>query len=148
MNIMSKPWRAVLALLGAGAVIVGAYGGAALAEGGVDDAEGGVDNHVTHDQYPQPANPKYPSNSTGLTYGSVAEANVPEEEPDLILVVTDDGERQGYVYADDLNPPNFESPEEAVAWTKERYSKDVVLDVFESDGTTKIGTFTIAASSE
>ena len=133
-----KSRRALLGLLGAGAIIAGgAVGGAALAGSPPDD--------VSYDQYLKAANPDYEKNARGLTYGSVAEANVPEEEPDLILVVADDGEK-GYIYGDDLNPPDFKSPEEAAAWTKARSASPVILDVFKSDGVTKIGTFTLTSS--
>ncbi|AXH97059.1 hypothetical protein [Ornithinimicrobium avium] len=144
MSIKTKPRRAALVVLGAGAVIVGgAYGGVALAEGTV--ASDTVEDNIAADQYPKPANPDYAINAKGLTYGTAAQANVPDEEPDLILVVSDAG-AEGYVYTDELNPPDFKSPQEALAWQEERYASDFVLGVYESDGATKIGTFTIPKS--
>lgn len=144
MSFKMKPAQAALAVLGASAVIVGgAYGGVALAQGlGASDT---VEGNSAADQYPKPANPEFETNAKGLTYGTAAQANVPEEEPDLILVVSDAG-AEGYVYTDELNAPDFKSPQEALAWQEERYASDFVLDVYESDGTTKIGTFTIATS--
>lgn len=79
-------------------------------------------------------------NANGQTYG------VPKDdsEPDLIAVATDtrNGE-QGYVRADDLNPPqNFTSPEEALAWQAAQPPLRF-LPVYAADGVTVIGEFAV-----
>lgn len=87
--------------------------------------------------------PDYPRNSAGLTYGSAAKAVSPETEPDLISAVGDDGV-SGYVYAADLDyQPDFKSPQEAVEWQNANAGKHVKINLYEVDGKTKIGQFTI-----
>ena len=89
-------------------------------------------------------------NEHGETYGSGASD---QGQPDLILVETtaaDGNALQGYVHATALNsfspdhatPPS--NPDEALAWQEERdqkYPNGWEVPVFESDGTTQIGTF-------
>lgn len=66
---------------------------------------------------------------------------------DLVLVTSDQG-IDGYVYRDELYPEVQEvtTPEEAVKWTEEfteKYPNGYVITVYEEDGKTAIGTFTI-----
>lgn len=89
-------------------------------------------------------------NEYGQSYGSNLANTEYGNEPDLILVETDDG-KLGYAYKDDFydtkNQPN--NPEEAVAYTemveknikKKGYYK--AIPVYENDGKTKIGSFKI-----
>lgn len=89
-------------------------------------------------------------NEYGQSYGSNLANTEYGNEPDLILVETDDG-KLGYAYKDDFydtkNQPN--NPEEAVAYTemveknikKKGYYK--AIPVYEKDGKTKIGSFKI-----
>lgn len=57
---------------------------------------------------------------------------------DLVAVISDEGE-QGYVYRDELYADEVDTLEEAVNYTDE----ERVLNVYDSDGETIIGTFTI-----
>lgn len=87
----------------------------------------------------------YDRNSHGLSYGSAANARTPDEEPDLIRVVATNG-REGYVTKvslDEAAGANVNSPAEALAWQESHQGTDDVIPVFESDGTTRIGTFVI-----
>lgn len=89
-------------------------------------------------------------NEYGQSYGSNLANTEYGNEPDLILVETDDG-KLGYAYKDDFydtkNQPN--NPEEAVAYTemveknikKKGYYK--AIPVYEKDGKTEIGSFKI-----
>lgn len=78
----------------------------------------------------------YRVNDMGQTYGpDVKESST---EPDLILVESSDG-TLGYVKREDLNGPNYETPEDALSnQTHGRY-----INVYLSDGKTKIGKFYI-----
>jgi hypothetical protein len=84
--------------------------------------------------------PGYPRNASGQTFGSAAEAGSPDQMPDLILVSLGQGQR-GYVKREDLDPPDFTNPEDAVEWSRQNEGKPPrVITVYESDGTTVIGT--------
>lgn len=80
------------------------------------------------------------TNDRGQTYG--AEAFL----PDLVVVISDQGE-VGYVYAKELEeiPGSYvNSPSEAVEYMQNRDKYlPYVIDVYDSDGETKMGTFTI-----
>lgn len=80
------------------------------------------------------------TNDRGQTYG--AEAFL----PDLVVVISDQGE-VGYVYAkelDEIPGGNVNSPSEAAEYMKNRDKYlPYVIDVYDSDGETEIGTFTI-----
>lgn len=77
-------------------------------------------------------------NARGETFGSVADARTPADEPDLIWVMSDEG-RYGYVKKRDLDGPIPTSPKDAVQLgTQVR-----VIPVYETDGSTRIGSFTI-----
>ncbi len=99
--------------------------------------------------------PTYPRNGDGLTYGSAADATSPANEPDLILVVMDDG-NEGYVKKVELDEANgaaavatFKSPEEALTWQEAcRNAPAPVVPVYAVDGRTVIGTFTLDNSQE
>lgn len=84
-------------------------------------------------------------NSSGQTYGPVRDAPV-NTDPDLILAVGDEGV-SGYILASDLNGPEFASPDEVSRWLEEHPpDQDRVIPLYESDGKTVIGTFTINAA--
>ena len=96
---------------------------------------------------PSRAAPSYATNDQGETYGSALEARTPQEEPDLIEAYGDDG-TLGYVKADDLDSP--EQTREEVLDHIDAQEKGAIPDVriplYESDGETVIGTFTIEGS--
>ncbi|HIY64734.1 MAG TPA: hypothetical protein H9830_00480 [Candidatus Agrococcus pullicola] len=128
-------------------IIVGAA--TALLAGGLGGAAAGAatGSHETEsDSNPISA---YSTNSEGLTYGSAADAPTPQSEPDLILVVATNGQ-EGYVLKEDLDAAsgaNVGSPEEAVEWQKSQPSH-TSISVFESDGKTVIGEFSIGKARE
>lgn len=76
----------------------------------------------------------YPKNGNGETYGR--DIKDCEVIPDLILVENSEGIR-GYVKEDDLIGPNYRTPEEAVMNQSQGHN----IDMFLSDGKTKIGEF-------
>lgn len=82
----------------------------------------------------------FATNAHGDTYG------IEDSEgrtPDLVAVMATNG-LQGYAYADTLNPqPEFDSPDEALAWQQEHAGETWKVPVYESDGTTVIGQFEI-----
>jgi hypothetical protein len=80
------------------------------------------------------------TNASGQTFG------VPNQNgtPDLIAVVVDQGKIQGYVKAADLNCAaggDVESPAQALAWDKASQNQNISIPVYQSDGTTVVGTF-------
>jgi hypothetical protein len=78
-------------------------------------------------------------NDSGDSYGAAND----QGEPDLIAVVATNG-RDGYVYADDLDGPEFTSPAEALAWQEEHAGETTSLPVYLADGVTQIGEFVLA----
>ncbi|MDA2804752.1 hypothetical protein [Nocardiopsis suaedae] len=91
--------------------------------------------------------PSYATNAQGQTYGSALEARTPQEEPDLIEAYGDDG-TLGYVKADDLKGPDQTREEvlEHIDAQERDAIPDVRIPLYERDGTTVIGTFTIDGS--
>lgn len=81
---------------------------------------------------------EWATNADGESYGSLADARTPAEEPDLIAAISDAGER-GYVKKEALNGPVPRTPEEAAQLS----SEPRVIAVYESDGSTQVGWFTI-----
>ena len=82
-------------------------------------------------------------NASGQTYG-VANQN---GTPDLIAVVIDQGKTQGYLEASELNCASggdVQSIAQALAWDKQ--NRNISIPVYESDGTTIIGTFIIGGA--
>lgn len=84
-------------------------------------------------------------NKNGDTYGAMNEHG----QPDLISVVATNNQ-PGYVFAGELaeadgsaQATTFRSPEEALAWQKDREGKKFSVTVYKSDGTTKVGQFVI-----
>ena len=75
-------------------------------------------------------------NANGQTYG-VANAN---GTPDLVAAVATNG-KDGYIYASQLQQPNYTSPAQALAAQKHHHSG--ALRVYELDGKTVIGTFVL-----
>lgn len=91
----------------------------------------------------------WPKNDKGVTYGSGADAVSPEDEPDLIRVIATNG-KEGYAYRTDLEEPAPSSPAAAIAQQEARNGKPVtkVIPVYEKDGVTKIGAFSIEGGGE
>ena len=72
-------------------------------------------------------------NEDGLTYGPDALG------ADLIAVISDQGEK-GYIYRSDYDAADAKTLEEALDGRKEA----IVIKVYQSDGKTQIGTFTLS----
>lgn len=94
-----------------------------------------VNNHV------------YPKNQYGQTYGSAADAESPETEPDLIWATGVDGTNKyvdGYVKRTDLEQPFPKTPEEAIALTKYNLANPTrEIPLYDVDGKTVLGKFII-----
>jgi hypothetical protein len=79
-------------------------------------------------------------NAQGETYGVENQ----DGTPDLLAVVIDDGKTHGYVESSELSCAaggDVSSPAEALKWDKESQNRNVSVPVYESDGTTVIGTY-------
>ncbi|MFR2837445.1 MAG: hypothetical protein ACLTBU_00050 [Zhenhengia sp.] len=83
---------------------------------------------------------KYLINKNGKTYGT-NKVDTIGYEPDLMLAKGDDG-TVGYVRTEELNDPEFKTPEEAIAWQNSKPSYRV-LSLYDEDEENIIGTFTI-----
>jgi hypothetical protein len=80
------------------------------------------------------------TNANGQTYGASNQNGI----PDLVAVVIDKGTVHGYVKASDLScaeSGDVKSPAEALIWDTESRNRNISIPVYESDGTTVIGTF-------
>jgi hypothetical protein len=84
-------------------------------------------------------------NANGQTFG------VPNENgtPDLVAVFADNPNIHGYVKESDLNCAaggDVSSPAEAVVWDKVSQNRNISVPVYESDGVTVVGTFTVGGA--
>ncbi len=82
------------------------------------------------------------TNAAGQTYGVQNQNGT----PDLIAVLVDQGETQGYVKARQLKcveGGDVESPAQALQWDQESKNRNISIPAYKSDGTTVIGTFLI-----
>jgi hypothetical protein len=144
-NISKRTYAMLLTGGIVGCVILGLGVGAAVAQVPAIAAPTGLTSADGSLSTPAPS-PKYPTNSSGLSYGSSLRAVSPQTEPDLIAAVATNG-RTGYVKKADLSsaegPTDFASPQEALAWQSANAGKATVLHVFEKDGITTIGEFII-----
>ncbi|GEM_PF-1061825 len=80
-------------------------------------------------------------NENGQTYGVDS-----EDSPDLIAAQGIDG-TYGYILSNDLDGPEFSTPEEAVNWQKKHNGRRVI-PLYASDGKTVIGEFDLEASED
>lgn len=104
------------------------------------------------DQQPPASAVSWPTNEEGLTYGSesdvsweglVSEEGLASYYPQLIRVVCDDGITEGYVYYDDLYGGDMPTdPDERAEWVRSGANHKVIT-VYEVDGRTVVGTFTV-----
>ena len=84
-------------------------------------------------------------NANGETYG-VENKN---GAPSLIAVVIDQGKTHGYVEASELNCASggdVKSPAQALKWDEESRNRNITIPVYESNGTTVIGTFVLGGA--
>jgi len=84
-------------------------------------------------------------NANGETYGALNESG----QPDLIAVIATN-RNGGFVHAGELARANgseqaatFTSPNQALAWQDSMVGKTVSVPVYQNDGETRIGEFTI-----
>ncbi|MCL2044756.1 MAG: hypothetical protein FWG88_00025 [Oscillospiraceae bacterium] len=94
--------------------------------------------------------PDYAINDNGETYGSVVLADLPDDEPDLIAVLGDNGNR-GYVWKIELYGESPSSPAEALKIQEQRvrdgdFSR--IINVYDKNGRIVLDTFTISFSEE
>jgi hypothetical protein len=85
-------------------------------------------------------------NASGESYGVQNQNGT----PDLIAVAVNQGKTQGYVKAAELNCASggeVQSPAQALDWDKASQNRNVSIPVYESDGTTVIGTFVVGHAS-
>jgi hypothetical protein len=104
-------------------------------------SDGRLSTHRVNTFTQSPAKNNFPTNSKGLTYGSGAFVTR-GDEPDLVAAVGDHGVA-GYVLAQDLEP-QFQSPEEALAWQKQ-HPDGLTINVYDASGEKVIDTFTLVA---
>ena len=81
-------------------------------------------------------------NANGETYG----VSNQQGTPDLIAVVIDQGKTQGYVERHELNCASggdVKTPSDAATWDETSKNRNITIPVYESDGVTIIGTFTV-----
>jgi hypothetical protein len=83
--------------------------------------------------------PNYAQNKFGESFGSLSEASVDADAPDLISAVGGNGV-QGYLRSSELLLPLPKSPEEALRWQESR-PKTRVLKLYAVDGRTIVGEF-------
>jgi hypothetical protein len=84
-------------------------------------------------------------NASGETYG------VPNQNgtPELVAVFADEPNIHGYVKESELNCAaggDVKSPAEALAWDKASQNRSISIPVYESDGVTVVGTFTVGSA--
>ena len=86
-------------------------------------------------------NGEYPVNSRGETYGSETLAGIVGHGPDLIAAVGTEGE-SGYIRAADLNRPEINTPEEAMAYMETILAgpSEKLIPLYDSEGV-QIGQF-------
>ena len=83
-------------------------------------------------------------NARGETFGVQNQHGT----PNLIAVAIDQGQSQGYITASDLNcadGADATSPAQALAWSAQ--NRRIAIPVYESDGTTVIGSFIVGGAS-
>lgn len=134
------------------AIIVGLLGGSALADELIPQNLVPAGLATTRDGTPAPsADPTFPVNEAGQTFGSPDESVLPENWPDLILVQASNG-AAGYVkkaVLDEVTGANVSNPEEAVAWQEamDKATWDTIeIPVYLSDGETVVGGFPVTRS--
>jgi hypothetical protein len=84
-------------------------------------------------------------NASGETFG----VSNQQGTPDLIAVAIDQGKTQGYVERRELNcasGADVKSPAEALTWDETSQNRNVSIPVYESDGVTIIGNFTVGSA--
>lgn len=117
--------------------------GALLLGGGIAIAAGSADSRlprVRSDKDADRVKPNYQRNMAGETFGSLSQAEVDADAPDLILAHGRNGAKgiDGYVRSKDLILPMPKSPEEAVA---QNTTKIRSIPLYAVDGKTVVGEY-------
>jgi hypothetical protein len=107
------------------------------AKGDKGDGPGGPNAKRASESAAATSSP-WPINARGQTYGIA----VGYLEADLVRVVATNN-KVGYSLRAELDGPKPSSPEEALRWQAEQAGKSRVVPVYESDGVTQIGVFSI-----
>jgi hypothetical protein len=84
-------------------------------------------------------------NASGETYG----VSNQQGTPDLIAVVIDQSKIQGYVQRRELSCASggdVKSPAEALTWDETSQNRNISIPVYESDGVTIVGTFSVGSA--
>jgi hypothetical protein len=84
-------------------------------------------------------------NASGETFG----VSNQQGTPDLIAVVIDQGKAQGYVVRRELDCASggdVKSPAEALTWDETSQNRNISIPVYESDGVSIIGAFTVGSA--
>ncbi|HUZ40256.1 MAG TPA: hypothetical protein VMU68_02550 [Acidimicrobiales bacterium] len=84
-------------------------------------------------------------NASGETYGVANQKGT----PDLVAVIINQGHTDGYVKETELNCAaggDVASLAEAAAWDKTSQNRNITIPVYESDGVTVVGTFTVGSA--
>ena len=82
-------------------------------------------------------------NAKGETYGVMNQQGTPD------LIAADHGHISGYIKESDVNcasGPKPTSPAQALQWQKEHQNQSVSIPLYQSDGTTVIGTFILGST--
>jgi hypothetical protein len=82
-------------------------------------------------------------NAKGETYGVMNQQGTPD------LIAADQGQTSGFIKASDVNcasGPKPTSPAQALEWQKEHQNQSVSIPLYQSDGTTVIGTFILGST--
>lgn len=97
-------------------------------------------NQLSQDNTPAPI---FQVNQSGEKYGSLANANYPGQEPDLVMAIGVDGTK-GYLKYSDMMGKLPKNPEEAIAMQNSRQNEfPKTLPLYDVDGKTIIGEFKI-----
>lgn len=131
----------LVALAAAGALTAGAAAVSASTDTAVTQLAGTARGLTSP---PPTANPAFPKNSKGMSYGSELQANTPDQAPDLILAIATNG-KEGYVRRVALYPQLPVTPDDALRQQSQDDARQPrTIPVYTQDGTTIIGYFDIA----
>ena len=143
--------RLALVCCVAGAAAGGTLSGVALADSSATGAArpAGLASSPIGPSAPT-ADPAYPKNAAGLTYGSLELAGSQDQAPDLILVEDTAGE-EGYVKRVELDAAtgaDVANPAQAAIWQQQEDAlaaagEHATVTVYDKDGKTAIGQFIV-----
>ena len=144
--------RVLIPLLVGALTLTFGTGLALISGGGPAD---GITQDAAADRTATPAQPTgtyamsdFPTNSRGLTYGSIAESGSLNTMPDLVAVMGQSG-IEGFVYKEDLVEPRPKSPADAVRGQGHRDLRGSrLVAVYDVEGVNQIDVFTAFVSGQ